>query len=51
MQRPRSGRSAQRRRQATDIEAAAEAGTAPGRPADAALRQAAADRETSTGER
>ncbi|WP_158940935.1 hypothetical protein [Streptomyces rimosus] len=28
-----------------------EAGTAPGRPADAALRQAAADRETSTGER
>ncbi|CAM5528072.1 MULTISPECIES: hypothetical protein [Streptomyces] len=34
-----------------DVRADIEAGTAPGRPAGAALRQAAADRETSSGER
>ncbi|MFH8411167.1 hypothetical protein ACH4FX_41320 [Streptomyces sp. NPDC018019] len=34
-----------------DVRTAVEAGTAPGRAAGAALRQAAADREASTGER
>ncbi|KEF04855.1 hypothetical protein DF17_21665 [Streptomyces rimosus] len=34
-----------------DVRTDIEAGTAPGRAAGAALRQAAADRETSTGER